>query len=159
MSVFNTSETEAEKLTQALIHARNSAVSSNQVVYFELNIDKNSYEAYRIDRSAEPDDESFFKNPDKKEIKKNYVLSEYKMGTFQSILKLQLGSGRIQETGSITVKFSPYGYAEDFAVFIGSSGNVNKTVHYKKYLGRAVILPDEQILTLEKPEWKEDLSQ
>jgi hypothetical protein len=44
-------------------------------------------------------------------------------------------------------------------VFIGSGGTVTKTVHYKKYLGRAVIINGERILNLEKPLWREDLSQ
>ncbi len=154
LSILNTSEGEAEKLAQALSFARRAAVGSNQPVYFEIDIDSNSYEAYRIDRS--PSDQAPA-DGEESEVKKNYILNPYKLGTFQSIVKLQLGTGSVREEGKVLVPFSPY--AEDFAVFIGSGGDVAKTVHYRKYLGKAAVMNGEQPVTLEKPSWREDLTQ
>ena len=148
-ALFKSSKSEAKKLAAALMLARNAAVKSNTVIYFELNLDEEKYRAYRLQRSE--DDENGNSKMEEKDL-----IESVDLAASHSILGISTAFGGHIEEGLVKLRFLPSGLGEEAAIYLGpQSQTAEATVIYKRYEGKATVHPKEVKHELEKPDWQE----
>ncbi len=141
---LKTSTDEAEILRDSLVFCRSSAIKSNQTSYLEIDLDQESYRAYRFMRT------------DGKLVEKDF-LSKRTLSGFNSLASVAVATGKRITSGKITVPFSPEGVAEELAIYIGDEGNIKATVIFSRYGQEALVKKGEFEHNLENTGWKEDL--
>ncbi|MBI3395197.1 MAG: hypothetical protein HY042_05135 [Spirochaetia bacterium] len=146
IALLKTSTDEAEILRDSLVFSSRAALKSNQIVYFEININDNSYRAYRMDRSEAT-------------AKENELLKPHSLSVFNGIVAVATATGNRISSGKVTVPFSPDGTGEELAIYIGNKPSISATVLYSKYGSDARVEKKEVTKTLENPGWKENVEE
>lgn len=142
-SLMTTSEGAAKKLASALQLARKTAVKSGQTVYFEFDLDEESYRAYRLNRNATETSAKVFLGPVK-------LSNSYSLQAVASVM------GNRNTKDKIKVSFSPNGIGEEIAIYLGEDGGeVEATVIYSRYSGKATVYTEEIEHDLSDPSWEE----
>jgi len=144
IAFLKTSDDEAVILKDSLIFCRRSAIKSNQIVYFELNISESWYRAYRFNRQEE-------------ELKEEEVLKKHELSGFNSLVGVNPGMGSRITSGKVTIHFTPDGMAEEMAIYIGNPPEIKRTVFFSRYAGIAEIKENEAENKLINDQWKENL--
>ncbi len=144
IAFLKTSKDEATLLKDSLIFSKRAAIKSNQVVYFEINLDEDYYRAYRMDRSEG-------------EVKEVDMLTKHSPGGFNSLVAVSPPAGARITSGKLTIPFTPEGLAADMAIYIGPKPEIRATVLYSRYGNEVKVVNGEAEHNLEMPGWKEDL--
>ncbi len=152
LALLRTSKGEAKKLAASLMQAKNAAVKSKQAVYFEINLDEESYRAYRISQRLAASQE---KEEEKKTQEKAFI-KRTQLSEAHSILYVQPAVGDEITNGLLKLRFLPSGLGEEIAIYLGpDSGSVEATVIYEKYTGKAFVYTGEKEHRLEQEGWEE----
>ncbi len=131
------------QLAAALHLARNIAIKSNEVVYFTIDLDKESYHAYRLDRSGE-------------QAKAQAVVKKNNLPSHLSLVRITSAAGGSLEKGKVVLHLLPSGVGEDMAIYLGdNSEEIEATVVFNRYTGKATIHEGEMLHNLESPQWEE----
>lgn len=141
---IKTADDEATLLMKSMELCRRAAIKSNQTTFLELNLDEESYQAYRLERTED-------------QVKKDIFLKEKKLGESNSLVAVSLANGARIEKGTIRIPFSPEGVAEQMAVYMGEPDNIKVTVFYSRYGNESRIIEGEAENNLVDDEWKDDL--
>ena len=144
MSIFKSTEGEAELLKKSMLFCSQTASISNEVIYLELDLDDESYRAYRMERSDEG-------------AKEEEIIHKRSLSNFHSIISVSVsGGGRINEK-KLTIPFAPDGIAQELAIYLGPDPEVNNTILLRKYGSHVDIVQGEATMILDNPEWEEKL--
>lgn len=137
---LQSSEDQAGNLARHLSASRNTAIKANRLVYFEFDLDKDSYHAYTYDRESS-------------ELKKDPLIEE----TSARFAAIAAANGTKITEGKIVLTMQPSGVAEELAIYLGDDEtNIYSTLLFSRYTGEARVLPGEQRLDLQKPEWRDE---
>ncbi|MEM7181830.1 MAG: prepilin-type cleavage/methylation domain-containing protein [Spirochaetota bacterium] len=129
MNLINPSaEDDADKLKASFIYCYQTARIKNQTVILELDIEKNSYQAFRLNRGDE--------GIDKKK------LLDVSMAI--DIVHVTDMRGIKYEAGKLKIPFTYSGVSEDYNIHLGSGGEIKKTVQLYRYNGRVVLKNGEK---------------
>ena len=127
----------------AWFFVRNTAMKSNSITYFEIDLDKEKYRAYRLDR-------------DKPGAPEKDFLNSVQLPESHSILAIASATGSRSEEGIIRLRFLPSGIGEEVAIYMGPKGETPKaTIIYSRYGGKAKVHAGEVEHRLEDPTWEE----
>lgn len=126
--IFPTSEDDADKLKASLIYSYQTALIKNQTVIVEIDLEKNQYKAYRLERSDE--------GIEKKELLNVNMSSE--------VVHITDIRGIKYEEGIIKIPFTYSGVSEDFNIHLGNNGTIRKTVQLYRYNGKVKIKNGEK---------------
>ena len=144
LSIFKSTEDEAQLLKKSIQFCTQTAILSNEVIYLELNLDEESYRAYRMERSGDG-------------VKEEEIIHTRSLSGFHSIVAVTVsGGGRVNEK-KITIPFAPDGVTQEVAVYMGPDPVVNYTILIRKYGTRVDIEEGEASTNLGNPEWEEKL--
>lgn len=144
IAFLQTANDETQLLRDALLFSRSAAIKSNQTVYFEFDLDKNSYQSYRIKRSEG-------------KIERDYLLKKKELAASNSIVAIALASGTRITSGKIGIPFSPEGIAEEMAIYIGTESEIKFTLLYSRYGHNVRIAKGEEEHKLTDDNWYEDI--
>jgi Tfp pilus assembly protein FimT len=137
---LQSSEDQAGNLARHLSAARNTAIKANRLVYFEFDLDEDTYSAYTYDRESS-------------ELKKEPLIDE----TSARIVAVAAANGKKITEGKITLKMQPSGVAEEMAIYLGAGeGEIYATMLFSRYTGEARVETDEVLVDLKKPEWRHE---
>ncbi len=141
-------ENAAKKFSKRLVFVRNAAIKSNQIIYFEIDLDKESYRAYRLDQD----------NPEGQE---QVLLTKTTLPESHSIHTVSSPTGNRMSEGKVVIPFLPSGLADGMAIYFGPKNEtIEATVIYHRYSGKATIHTKEADFNLEDSTWEElDLSE
>ena len=145
-AVLKSSKDEAEILRDSLVFCRRAAIKSNQTSYLELDLDEETYRAFRYMRNEG-------------ELKEKVFLKKRTLSGFNSLVSIAVATGSRIKSGKVTIPFSPQGAAEELAIYLGEEGNIKATVIYSRYGQEAIFEKGEIEHNLENPGWKEDLEE
>lgn len=142
---------EAGAISQAYAFARRAAIKSGETVYFEMDLDGESYSVYRLDRSG-------------KELEKKTILEKRTLSSRNSLVAIVSPSGGRIHTGTITLPFYYDGTTEEVSIYLGSDPAIDKTVHFPRFAVSGIIeegetlpesMPDDDVETGEKDRLEE----
>lgn len=137
---LQSSEDQAGNLARHLTAARNTAIKANRLVYFEFDLDEDSYNAYTYDRESS-------------ELKKEPLIDE----TPARLVAIASANGKKITEGKVTLKMQPSGVAEELAIYLGSSeSEIYATMLFSRYTGEARVETEEVLVDLKKPEWRHE---
>ncbi len=139
------SEDEGTSLKAALDFARTTAITSNQIVYFEFDLDKESYTAYRKERGQDGS------------IKNRTFIKKRTLSSSNSLVAIAVGGGARVTEGKLTIHFMPEGTAEELAVYLGPTSEIRATVLFSRYGVNSEVKKGEVERNLRDETWKEDL--
>ena len=144
-SLFQTAKGEAKKLAEKLVFARNTAMLSNEVVFFEFDLDKESYTAYRLISGGQGSNT------------KKAFLQTTKLSNSNSLLAIASAMGSKRSEGIVKLYFFPSGLGEEVAIYLGPKDDeeIKATILYSRYGGKAKVYTEEIELNLEDPDWEE----
>ena len=143
-ALLSTTKSEAKKLADSLVFARNTAMKSNTIIHFEFDLDKNSYRAYRLDRSSQ-------------ELQEKTFLKPVQLSASHSLIALASAMGNRITEGKIKLRFLPSGLAEELVIYMGSDkeAKIEATIIYSRYQGKTWVHKGEVEHRLEDPNWEE----
>ena len=137
---LQSSEDQATNLARHLSASRNTAIKSNRLVYFEFNLDEDTYNAYTYDRESA-------------ELKKEPLIEE----TSIRLAAIATANGSQITEGVVAVKLQPSGVAEEMAIYLGDDeASIHATLLFSRYTGEARVEPGEVEQDLERPQWSHE---
>lgn len=137
---LQSSEDQAGNLARSLSASRNTAIKANRLVYFEFDLDEDTYNAYTYDRESS-------------ELKKEPLIQE----TSARLAAIASANGTKITEGKITIKMQPSGVSEEMAIYLGSDeSNIYATMLFSRYTGEARVETGEVLVDLKKPEWRHE---
>ncbi len=143
LALFSTSKGEANKIADSLVFARNASMKSNTILHFEFDLDKERYRAYTLDRTSE-------------ELKEDVLLEQVKLPASHSLLAIRSAVGNEIKEGKVTLRFLPSGLAEEIVIYMGpKKGNIEATIIYSRYKGKATVHKNRIEHQLEDDSWEE----
>lgn len=139
-SFLQTSGDQASNLGRALAASRAKSIKSNEMIYFEFNLDEKQYRSYSYERQDGELEESVH-------IEK----------TDARIAAVAAGNGKRVVEGKFTVRFLPSGVGEELSVYLGPSDlEIESTLVFSRYGGEFHTEPGEYEPELEKPQWSHE---
>lgn len=144
-SRFKSTEDEGTILRDSLVFARSTAITSNEPIYFEFNLDEETYRAYR-------------KESKDGELTEKDVIKQRSLSAGNSLIGLQIGSSNRETRGKLTVRLFPEGTSDELAVFMGPEPEIKATVLFSRY-GKGEVMEGEQTSALEDPAFRENLEE
>ncbi len=143
LRVFRDRSDESTALASQLSFARNAAIKSNQTVYFEIDLDSQSYYAYKMKRSEE-------------KVSRHPVLKKTTLPPSNIIVSVVSPFTSSKETGIIRLPFLPSGLAEEIIIYMGkNSSDIHSTIIYQRYSSKASVFKGKKEYHLEDEEWEE----
>jgi general secretion pathway protein H len=144
-SRFKSTEDEGTILRDSLVFARSTAITSNEPIFFEFNLDEETYRAYR-------------KESKDGEIIEKDVIKQRNLSAGNSLIGMQVGSSNRETRGKIVVRLFPEGSSDELAVFMGSEPEIKATVLFSRY-GKGEVAEGEKTSALEDPSFRENLEE
>ena len=143
-ALLSTTKSEAKKLADSLVFIRNAAIKSNTIIYFEFDLDEESYRAYRVEGSEE-------------DLKEKILLKPVELSSSHSLIAISSATGSRNTEGKIKLSFLPSGLAEEVAIYMGprEERDTQATIIYNRYQGKASVHKGEKEHRLEDPTWEE----
>ncbi len=144
-SRFKSTEDEGTILRDSLVFARSTAITSNEPIFFEFNLDEETYRAYR-------------KESKDGEIAEKDVIKQRNLSAGNSLIGMQVGSSNRETRGKIVIRLFPEGSSDELAVFMGSDPEIKATVLFSRY-GKGEVAEGEKTSALEDPSFRENLEE
>ncbi len=137
---LQTSGDQASNLGRSLMASRAKAIKSNEMLYFEFNLDDKEYRSYTYEREDG-------------ELKESVHIEK----TSARIAAVAAGNGKRVVEGKFTVRFLPSGVGEELCVYLGPSDlEIESTLIFSRYGGDFRTEPGEYEPELEKPQWSHE---
>lgn len=119
-SSLRSAQDEGEALAQAYTMARRTAIMSGETVYLELNLDEETYHAYRMERKGQ-------------EVQKEIFLKERTLSSRNSLVAIVSPLGGRITAGVVTLPFYSYGRTEEVSIHLGEESSIKRTVHFPAF--------------------------
>jgi len=144
-SRFKSTEDEGTILRDSLVFARSTAITSNEPIFFEFNLDEETYRGYR-------------KVSQDNEIVEKDVIKQRNLAAGNSLIGIQIGSANRETRGKVMMRLFPEGTSDELAVFMGPEPEIKTTVLFSRY-GKGEVTQGEQTSALEDPSFRENLEE
>lgn len=143
-SRFKSTEDEGEILRDSLVFARSTAITSNEQIYFEFDLDEETYRGYR---KVSTEDGT---------VEEKDVIKKRSLSSTNSLIAMQVGSANRETRGKLTIRLYPEGTSDELAIYMGQEPEIKATVLFTRY-GKGSVAQGEQTSALEDPTFRENL--